>query len=249
MSSQLRKILEEHGLSEKQASVYLALLKLGESRPSEVARHARLKRPITYVVLDELVKLGLASHVRQQKALHFRPVNVYAFLEQQQDKLQRLKLAVPELSALAGAGGSKPQMTVFEGPDGLREIMEDSLTAKDEILFWGNMQLITTSVFRDYWPIYIRKRVAKRIWARGLLSDDPVSREFQQRGRAELREVYLIPQAKYPFRNEVNIYNDRISIISHEDLAGLIIQNRTIADSQRSIFRFAFDCAKARDRR
>ena len=56
--------------------------------------------------------------------------------------------------------------------------------------------------------------------------------------------MYLIPKEDYPFKNEINIYDDKIAIISHEDKMGVIIQNANIAETQRSIFNFAFKYAK-----
>ncbi|MBT5517005.1 hypothetical protein HOK22_03775, partial [Candidatus Peregrinibacteria bacterium] len=63
---------------------------------------------------------------------------------------------------------------------------------------------------------------------------------WKEREKTELREVLLIPKEKYPFKNEINIYDDKVSIISHEDQTGIIIRNKTMADTQRIIFDFAF---------
>ena len=48
----------------------------------------------------------------------------------------------------------------------------------------------------------------------------------------------------YLFKNEINIYDDKVAIISHEDQIGVIIQNKNIADTQRSIFELGFEYAK-----
>ncbi len=71
---------------------------------------------------------------------------------------------------------------------------------------------------------------------------------FKKFGEAELREIYLIPKEKFPFRNEINIYDDKVAIISHEDEIGVIIQNKNIADTQRSIFELGFEYAKILER-
>jgi hypothetical protein len=42
----------------------------------------------------------------------------------------------------------------------------------------------------------------------------------------------------------INIYDDKVAIVSHQDQVGVIIENKNIADTQRSIFNFAFDYAK-----
>lgn len=43
----------------------------------------------------------------------------------------------------------------------------------------------------------------------------------------------------------LNIYNDKIAILSYTDLVGVIIQNQALADMQRSIFNLSFQIAKS----
>lgn len=245
----LRKILEENGFSEKAASVYLALLAIREGTVSDVAKRSRVKRPTAYLVLAELEEQGLVSHVKKSASLHYRALNPISLLERQHERYHALRDAMPELVAMSAISDPRPQMSVYEGEKGLREIMEDTLTAKGEILYWADMTLITTTVFKEYWKLYVKKRVAKRIPVRGILCGDEIAQSFKRRGPAELREAYLVPKDRFPFTNEVNIYNNKVAIISHLDLIGVVIENRNIAQSQRSIFNLAFEYAKILDSR
>ena len=245
----LRQVLQENGFSEKAAKVYLALLAIKEGTVSDIAKRARIKRPTAYLVLAELESQGLVSHVKRGGSLHYRALNPFSLLERQHDRFHSLREAMPELVAMSAVSDPRPQMSVFEGEKGLREIMEDTLTAKGEILYWADMTIITTTVFKDYWRLYVKKRVAKRISTRGILCADEVAASFKRRGAEELREAYLVPKERFPFTNEINIYNDKVAIISHLDLIGVVIENKNIANSQRSIFNLAFEYAKILDRR
>ena len=53
-----QQVLENLGLSEKEAEIYLALLELGTGTVVEVAKKSGVKRPTAYLVLDELKKMG-----------------------------------------------------------------------------------------------------------------------------------------------------------------------------------------------
>lgn len=159
----LRQVLQENGFSEKAAKVYLALLAIKEGTVSDIAKRARIKRPTAYLVLAELESQGLVSHVKRGGSLHYRALNPFSLLERQHDRFHSLREAMPELVAMSAVSDPRPQMSVFEGEKGLREIMEDTLTAKGEILYWADMTIITTTVFKDYWRLYVKKRVAKRI--------------------------------------------------------------------------------------
>jgi len=70
------------------------------------------------------------------------------------------------------------------------------------------------------------------------------SLSYSEDPKQALREVYLIPKEEFYFDNEINIYDDKVAIISHEDQVGVIIQNEHIANSQRAIFKLAFQHAK-----
>lgn len=54
----------------------------------------------------------------------------------------------------------------------------------------------------------------------------------------------FIPEGKYKFENEINVYDDKVSIISPRDQVGVIIQNQAIADSQRALFELAYSNAE-----
>ncbi|PIZ72141.1 hypothetical protein COY07_03625 [Candidatus Peregrinibacteria bacterium CG_4_10_14_0_2_um_filter_43_11] len=240
----LNKILENNGLSEKEAKVYLTLLELKEALPSSISRRSGIKRPTTYVVLDQLQKKGLVSYVKKGKWQYFQAINPHSLLEKEYNRYHGLELALPELLQLHQRYAVTPQMQVFEGKAGLIQIMEDTLTTKTELLVWANTTAAVMSCLKDYYPEYIRKKVERGIWVRGVVCDDKLSVQFKERGKAELRELYLIPEKDFPFKNEINIYDDKVAIVSHEDEIGVIIRNQNIADTQRAIFKLGFEYAK-----
>ncbi len=240
----LRDVLEINGLTDKEAKIYLSLLELKEALPSTVARKTGVKRPTAYVILDNLIKKGLASHVKKKKLTYFQALNPRLLVEDQFRKYKELEKSLPELMNLQSRFLAIPQMKLFEGKEGLIKIMEDTLTTSTEILVWANADLAATTLLADYYPSYIRKKVERKVWVRAILGYDKRALEFKRTEKAELREVHLIPKQKFPFKNEIDIYDDKVAILSHQDGVGVIIENKNIADTQRSIFNFGFEYAK-----
>lgn len=236
-------ILKSIGLTEKEAKVYLVLLELHDTLPSIIAKKAQLKRPTTYVVLEQLVQKGLVSHMKRNGILSYRAVDPKFLLEDLENKTTKLKEAIPELQSLNRKFGIFPQMSVFEGIEGIIQIMEDTLTTSTGLLCWANPTIVM-SLLKDYYPSYVKKKVRKGIWLKGIFCYDEIGLEFRKRSSQELREVHLIPMEKFPFKNEINIYDDKVAIISHQDEVGVIIQNQNIADTQRAIFNLGFEYAK-----
>ena len=249
----ITKMLEKLGFTEKEAQVYMILLELNEALPSTIARKSNLKRPTVYSILEKLQKKGFASHIKRDRLVYFRSISPHFFLEKEDahvkdmsSALSDLKASLPDLLSLHQKYAATPQMSVFTGRAGLIQIMEDTLTTKTELLCWANTELAFNSL-KDYYPTYIQKKVQKKLWLRGIFCKDPLGEVFKSKGKEELREVYLISKEDYPFNNEINIYDDKVAIISHEDQIGVIIQNQNIADAQRAIFNFAFKYAKLQD--
>lgn len=240
----LQKILEMNGLTSKEAAVYLSLLELQQATPSTIARRSNIKRPTAYVILDTLKKKGLVSYVKKNKLLYYRITNPHSLVEEQQNRYQQLEKALPELILLHGRFGITPTMTIYEGKEGIIQIMEDTLKTSTELLCWADATLAVETLLLDYYPKYIETKVKRKVSLRGILSYDKRALLMKRNGQKEFREVYLIPKQKFPFKNEINIYDNKIAIISYADKIGIIIENQNIADTQRSIFNFAFEYAK-----
>lgn len=246
-------MLQKLGFTDKEANVYFILLELNEAIPSVISRKAGLKRPTTYLILEHLEARGLLSHIKRNNILYFRASRPEVFLEKEKAHLENTKLtleslttALPELINLHNSYVT-PQMSVYHGKEGLIQIMEDTLTTKTELLCWSNPELAFNSL-KEYYPTYIAKKVKNGIWLKGIFCDDKIGIMFKNKSKKELREVYLIPKEEFLFKNEINIYDDKVAIISHTDSVGVIIQNKDIADTQRAIFHFAFKYAKTYDR-
>lgn len=243
MKNVLLSTLNSIGFSDKESLVYLTLLELNDSLPSTISRKSGIKRPTTYVILEQLQKKGFVSHINKRGSLFYRAVDPQMLLEEEKNRCSKLQNIMPELQKLNQKFEVTPQMSVYEGREGLIQIMEDTLTTKSDLSCWANPNIVM-DLLEDYYPSYIKKKVERKIWLRGIFCYDKIGLKFKTKGKEELREVYLVPEEKFPFKNEINIYDDKVAIISHADQIGVIIQNQNIADTQKAIFNLAFEYAR-----
>lgn len=95
------------GFSDKEASVYLALLELGPSTTTEISRRAKINRTTGYDILESLASDGLINILGETKIQKFvaeNPDKVIVFLENKIKKgEERLKQAynlLPELFSI-----------------------------------------------------------------------------------------------------------------------------------------------------
>lgn len=138
-NTELARTLEQIGLTEKQALVYLALLSLESSTAYEIAQHCEVKRPTVYVILEELRQNGLVLKIPHAKKALFAARDIGEYLAEQRGKLNAVESILPRLYSLTVAG--KPNVYFFNGLRGFAEAMNykyDSMKGKTYCSFYGN---------------------------------------------------------------------------------------------------------------
>jgi sugar-specific transcriptional regulator TrmB len=114
MDANLLITLQNYGLSEKEARVYLTVLELGTSIASTIARRAEINRVTTYTILEELRKSGIVNETTKDGVKYYSVISPDILLKQLEQKYESFKEKVPELLAMAEKFGSKPKLTYYE---------------------------------------------------------------------------------------------------------------------------------------
>ena len=79
-----KNVLEEMGLSPEESAIYLALLRVGGSIASAVARETGIKRTTVYALLRSLANKGFVMlYYRKNKQLYYaeKPQRVVEYFE------------------------------------------------------------------------------------------------------------------------------------------------------------------------
>ena len=162
-----KKQLTELGFSDKEASVYLALLELGPATTSEISRVAKINRTTGYDILESLVSDGLVNPLgdaKIQKYVAENPDKVIVFLEnkikQSQDKLKLAYNLIPELLSVFNEK-EKPKIKFYEGMDRVKEAFIDTLSAKTEIVAYGVGEDMFLALEEEYFQKYFKKELKK----------------------------------------------------------------------------------------
>ena len=244
----LHLILTSTGMDDRAAALYLAGLQIGSGPASEYAKRVRINRITAYNALEELVSRGLFTKVRRQKAKYYAPVALEHLSMEVRKSSDALRRALPELRSLQGKGERRPRVRFFEGWDGVRHVYDDTLTAKTEILNFAN-----SSTLRTFWPRYdeeyVAERVRRGIHLRGIAPDDAEGKRVRGQDRQNLREIRLGSSQEFDFTNEINIYDNTVAICSFgkgQDVFGVLIESKEVADTQRQIFEMAWRFAGRR---
>ncbi len=242
LSHTMLSTLQKIGLSEKEAKVYLAALELGPSVVSDIAQKAKINRVTTYDILEKLIHKGFMSFYARKGVKYFSPTDPEIMIKEVKRRTDDLVKSLPELRRIHGKT-NHPSVQYFEGIDGIKTIYSDTLKSKTEILNYANSKEV-----RIHWPNYdeeyVEKRVKNKIYLRGIAPYDEYGLKVKNEDKKYYREIRLVPLEEFGFTNEINIYDDKVAIISFKDeLIGMIIESPEIANTQRAIFKMAWEFA------
>jgi len=126
--------LLEIGLTQGEAKVYLALLRLGESKTGRLAKEAGVSSSKVYKILDRLEKKGLAGHVLRQRVKFFtgvQPRRILDYLDERESEVKKQKALVhtliPELELERALGVPKEEAAVYEGFKAVQNLYKNML--------------------------------------------------------------------------------------------------------------------------
>ena len=125
--------LSKIGLKPKQASAYITLLRVQESSPRQIAEEAGLERSTIYKILEDLAEKGLATKVIRGKKINYTaesPLRLETLANDFQESVINLQ---PILMALVGKRQKKTQVKFYEGINGIKQVLLNSLNCQEKL--------------------------------------------------------------------------------------------------------------------
>ena len=226
------------GFSDKEARVYLALLKMGVGSAIGVARKAEIKRPTAYTILDELIRKGVVIVVPRSKKKLYRAMPPQNLFEMYEERFEKAKEVLPEIQAVSKQESYKPQVLLYDGIEGVKEVLNyklKDLAGKEIKGFYAK----TTPEIMKKFDNYKEHNEALRknnITMKGIAPVDPSLKEFREQDRAFGRIFKEIASEKYSSDVAIEIGDTFVRFFDPVNLQGLIIENPAITKTMREIF-------------
>ncbi len=239
--------LKNLGFTKKEASVYLALLELGVSSVSEIARQAKINRTTGYDILERLVGKKLVRLSKKSGKIVYvaeNPDNIYKQLEEKAEKYKRMaektRKVMPELKSLYSEIEKKPIVKYYEGIEGLKSLYEDSLTSSEEIRSYTSTADLD-EVLGDYAEDYFQRRTKKDIFIRSIVPTAEYGIGLKRNGEKFKRDVRLVPPDRFGFSPEIYIYDNKLTVMSLRERFGVYIESKEIADALKKAYELAWE--------
>ncbi len=243
------KDLQAVGLQEKEAKVYLAALELGKGTAQQIARKADLKRPTTYVIVEELMQQGLVSSYYEGKKQYFvaeHPDRLGDLLKKEQEEVEKkqahLKAILPQLQSINNRQTDKPVVKYYEGKEGILTMVAEHAKS---------------SFGKTAYSVHSRDMLNKVLSVKETegIANDRVEHHIK------MKSLYTWSQGTLPNRSDtegirlsetdlgvscdIAVFGDRIRIASFKDrLIGVVIEDKEIAKSFQAVFELAWKWAQ-----
>ncbi len=237
------------GFSDKEATVYVALLRLGSATTQDIADEAQMNRATTHDTLEHLSRSGLVTPYAENGQRRFsaeppeRLLNVLYLQRREVDLREDLaERLLPQLVAINTTNVTKPKIRYIEGIDGLRNMQREYETYDGELI-----QLFGYDAFRG---IEDRKMTTEhqemlthggKLLVRSIaVTDENIT--FPKHPSIEYRRI---SPSVIAVSGEVTVIKDRVVLLSYTNgIIAIEITSQTLADTMRGILELAWFAAE-----
>jgi sugar-specific transcriptional regulator TrmB len=233
----LESVLQNSGLTEKQARIYLACLELGPSTVQKISTKANISRSTAYEVLDSLIKKGLVNTYLKKKVSHFNAIDPEEYINQSQEKIEILSQALPNFNALFQKPKEKPSVRLYEGKEGMKIVFKEILKESRELICFGSSDDFINKL-KDLHKYFLENRLKKKIPLRLILTNSAKAKERMELGIKELRLVKILPE-DFEYHGLVYVWKDKIALFSlANDFIALVIESKELSRMQKTFFEY-----------
>lgn len=232
---QLENALQYLGLSEKEARVYLALLELGKGSVIAISGKADIKKPTTYVILDELRKKGLVTLVPRAKKVLYIAESPRKLQIEQREKEEVISEKMPELLAIYNAKEEKPSVKFYQGIKNIAELYKEIIESR-EVLIYGSVEVIHQELFDQLFEYGLAKVRRNNTKIREICALNKKSIEYAKRVSSENHEVrFISKEFKLPTDN--TIFGNKLAIFSYKTQPmAVVIESSDVVQTYKSMF-------------
>ncbi len=239
------KFLQDLGLSEKEAKVYVSLLQVERGSINELAEKTGINRTTVYPVLETLSKKGLVSEAHEGKKITYQaepPERLETYVERQKvllnEKASRLKEMIPQMKSIQREQGERPVVKLFQGRDGAiaayKEFYDFSLSVEKEGYFILNSDLLAEVFTEDEMNKFREIRKGKKVSTVIVYNNKNGDKSFDKN-----KSAVRVDENTYPISCDIAAIDDLVVISTlGNDVNSLLIKSKDVANTIASLVKY-----------
>lgn len=231
-------LVKNLGMTEKEASVYLAILGLGNSTIKPIADRSGVKRTSIYYFIDRLVESGLVEQTIIRNRTYYKALPPQSMIDLQKSRLKEIEQALPDFMSIYNFSTKKPHMSYYEGPEQMKNIMLEENRCKEVLSIWPGKDVIDMVGGTGFMEELDRTRRANGTYLRVIRFKD---RESTFRGSASgkdhMREIRWAPEGTdFPLAISVFDTGKVGFMTTRKEGFGIMIESKELERAMRHLF-------------
>ncbi len=233
-------VLEEMGLSTKEAEIYLSLLGKNRMSLAEITRASGIKRATCYEHLESLLRRNFVTRVPLGKRTAYAAVSPKKVLSDFKRRVVSVETKLQEMTALHEQAINKPRITFYEGKRELRHIYDDIFQTIGDVYSIFPPDVFFENFSEHDYDDFDRESQGHAFKQRDLYVASKHVKKIRnirkKNGGANIADKVLPNDFKTNV--DVLVFGDKVALISLRDLSAIEIENKDIADLFRTMHTF-----------
>jgi len=241
----MQEYLLQLGFTEKEASVYLALLELGSQPASVLAKKTKFPKATIHFLCDNLVKRGYVrrSHKGRIQYFYADPEDLKKAKKAEIDAQNKaLDEAIPLLLECKSPFTSPPKITFYEGIEGCQKAYMKVTESETKVLeFAAHNDLLKMG--EKYMDHFLDTRVKNGVKIDVICPKNATHDYFLPLNKKQKRVIRMFSaKNKGEFFSSIDVFENKVLLLNlYHDAFAILIENQEFAETMKTIFNLAWD--------
>ncbi|OGH81177.1 MAG: hypothetical protein A3I29_04390 [Candidatus Magasanikbacteria bacterium RIFCSPLOWO2_02_FULL_44_11] len=241
-----KELLQQIGLSDKEAQIFITTHELGLGTAYEIAKRSKIKRTTTYAVLDQLEQKKFVSSVVKKDKKIYIPLQPQALIDRATEKISEAKQQetylhqlVPLLEALANRSPHKPNIIYYQDRDGVRDLHNEMLrNITDKNMYYLTaVENIEQVVGKTFFTNWIQRRINQGIKSTGIRNKTKEVANTAYTNKSDYLRDYRFAPSWVNLPLGLYICGNKVAIMSSQkESFGILIESQEFAVLMKSLF-------------
>ncbi|MEI7960798.1 MAG: helix-turn-helix domain-containing protein [archaeon] len=237
----LKYVLEEFGLDNKESELYLIMLKSGHATVAELSKKTNILRQTVYDVLDKMISKGIVGHSISDKTKVFYAIDPKVLLQMIENKKKLFLEAMPEFNELALRSKEMQNVKTFVGYKGLKSIWDDMLVVGKDTYFIIDYDDFGKLFKELFIQNFIAKRIEKGFWHHVIFTSKATPQVYEKSEPERLRDVRYLTSLK-GFKATIFFYGEKMGFFTTGEVpTAILIENKEAVASIKTIFKLLWE--------
>lgn len=241
------EILEDIGLSKREAKAYLALLETGPTTIGAILKKTNIPSSKIYEVLDRLMKKGLVSYTIKKHQKHFQAADPEIVLNIISEKKKRFEAIMPKLRIKQQLAKNKQNVELFEGKQAIFKLfynlVENSKKGEDYLSFSVGYEHDDPEIVRFYTNL-VWKRQEKGLNIK-VLTSESIRKIYEKRYSKKVLTAIRNRFTSFNFPQGITIINNKVIMLNWKGYpTAIVIESSNLAEQYKKFFFEIYDKGK-----